>query len=180
VICLHVASTGGHPDIPNDVRFYPLRATLFGELSMIACAEWLWSRYPVKYPSLKIAMSEGGIGWVAMILDRLDNITDRGDMGLMLEDGDSRDRGDLPFPDGFDPENGLRPADPSTIDTRNRIGIENIMLEVDYPHSDTTWPNTQAIIEKAWGHLPVDDLRKMTHLNAANLFRHPLPPTCFP
>ena len=133
---------------------------------MIACAEWLWSGYPVKYPSLKIAMSEGGIGWVAMILDRLDNITDRGDMGLMLEDGDSRDRSNLPFPDGFDPENGLRPAevlkrnfwfctidDPSTIDTRNRIGTENIMLEVDYPHSDTTWPNTQAVIEKAWGHL---------------------------
>ncbi len=193
VICLHVASTGGHPDIPNDVQFYPLRATLFGELSMIACAEWLWSRYPVKYPSLKIAMSEGGIGWVAMMLDRLDNITDRGDMGLMLENGDTRDRSDLPFPDGFDPKNGLRPAevlkrnfwfctidDPSTIDTRNRIGTENIMVEVDYPHSDSTWPNTQEVIEKAWGHLPLEDLRKMTHLNAARLFRHPLPPTCYP
>lgn len=193
VICLHVASTGGHFDIPNDVEFYPLRATLFGELSMIACAEWLWSRYPVTYPSLKIAMSEGGIGWVAMMLDRLDNLTDRADMGLMLDDTDIRDRSGLPFPDGYDWNTGLRPAevlmrnfwfctidDPSTIDTRERIGVDHIMVEVDYPHSDSTWPNTQAVLKKAWGHLPVEDLRKMTHLNAARLFRHPLPATCVP
>jgi hypothetical protein len=127
------------------------------------------------------------------LLDRLDNLTDRADMGLMFNDADIRDRSALPFPDGFDPKTGLRPAevlkrnfwfctidDPSTIDTRDRIGTDNIMLEVDYPHSDSTWPNTQAVIEKAWGHLPVEDLRKMTHLNAARLFRHPLPPTCLP
>lgn len=193
VICLHVASTGGHPDISNEVRNYPLRATLFGELSLIACAEWLWSQYPVRYPSLKIAMSEGGIGWVAMMLDRLDSITDRADMGLMPDNADIRDRSGLPFPEGFDPVTGLRPAevlkrnfwfctidDPSTIDTRDRIGTENIMLEVDYPHSDSTWPDTQEIIAKAWGHLPLEDLRKMTHLNAAHLFRQPLPPRCLP
>jgi hypothetical protein len=33
--------------------------------------------------------------------------------------------------------------DPSTIDTRYRIGVENIMAEVDYPHGDSTWPDTQ-------------------------------------
>ena len=60
-------------------------------------------------------MSEGGIGWVAMLLDRLDNMVDRSGYGLGWE---------------------LRPAevlqrnfwfctldDPSTIDTRHRIGI---------------------------------------------------------
>ena len=33
-------------------------------------------------PNLKIAMSEGGIGWVAMLLYRLDNIIDRSGYGL--------------------------------------------------------------------------------------------------
>ena len=32
------------------------------------------------------------------------------------------------------------------------------MVEVDYPHGDSTWPDTQDVIERCWGHLPVEDL----------------------
>ena len=70
--------------------------------------------------------------------------------------------------------------DPSTIDTRHRIGIDHIMVEVDYPHGDSTWPDTQDVIERCWGHLPVDELRKLTHENAARLYRWPLPDTVVP
>jgi hypothetical protein len=149
--------------------------TLFGSIALTACAEWLWSAWMVRYPELKIAMSEGGIGWVAMLLDRLDNLVDRS--GYLAE--------------GYGKDN--RPAevlkrnfwfctidDPSTIDTRYRIGVENIMIETDYPHGDGTWPETQLVIEKYWGHLPVEELRLMTHANAARLFRHPLPAVTLP
>ncbi len=124
----------------------------------------------VKYPELKIAMSEGGLGWVAMLVDRLDFLVDRSEY----------------LSNGYGPDN--RPADvlrrnfwfctiddPSTIDTRYGIGVENVMLEVDYPHGDSTWPHTQQMIEKCWGHIPDDELQLMTHLNAAKLFRQPLP-----
>ena len=37
--------------------------------------------------------------------------------------------------------------DPSTISTRDAIGVENIMFETDYPHGDGTWPDTQAVFE---------------------------------
>jgi hypothetical protein len=117
-------------------------------------------------------MSEGGIGWVAMLLDRLDNIIDRSGYGL-----------------GWDE----RPADvlqrnfwfcslddPSTIDTRHRIGVENIMVETDYPHGDGTWPDVQEVIHEAWGHIPDDELRMMCSENAAKLFRHPLPEKVMP
>jgi predicted TIM-barrel fold metal-dependent hydrolase len=173
VISLHVGSSG-MADFPLGAPSIQLGATLFGQLSLTACAEWIWSGWAVKYPDLKVAMSEGGIGWVAMLIDRLENIVDRSGYGL----------------DGF---GGLRPADvlrrnfwfctiddPSTIDTRHTIGIEHVMLETDYPHGDGTWPDTQAVIERYWGHLPVDDLRKMTHQNAAALYRHPLPPNPVP
>jgi predicted TIM-barrel fold metal-dependent hydrolase len=172
VISIHVASTGGYPSPPN-APFLQLGATLFGQLSLAACAEWLWSGFAVRYPNLKIAMSEGGIGWVAMLLDRLDNIVDRSGYGLSSWD--------------------IRPADvlqrnfwfctlddPSTIDTRYRIGVDRIMLEVDYPHGDGTWPDTQSVIEKYWGHIPDDELRMMCCENAAKLFRHPLPATVLP
>jgi len=171
VISLHVGSSG-MADMPADSPMIQLGATLFGQMSLSACAEWVWSGYAVRYPELKIAMSEGGIGWVAMLLDRLDNIVDRSGYGL-----------------GWD----IRPAevmkrnfwfctidDPSTIDTRDRIGVDHVMVETDYPHGDGTWPDTQEVIAKCWGHLPIDDLRLMTHRNAAALYRHPLPAECLP
>ena len=70
--------------------------------------------------------------------------------------------------------------DPSTIDTRDAIGVDHIMVETDYPHGDGTWPDTQAVIEQYWGDLPVEELRKITHQNAAKLYRHPLPEVCLP
>jgi predicted TIM-barrel fold metal-dependent hydrolase len=174
VISLHVGSSG-MPDLPPDGPLVALGATLFGQMSLTACAEWLWSGLPVRFGDLRIAMSEGGIGWVAMLLDRLDNIVDRSGYG--------RDYA----------ASGLRPADvlqrnfwfctiddPSTIDTRHRIGIDHIMVEVDYPHGDSTWPDTQDVIERCWGHLPVEELRKLTHENAARLYRWPLPATVVP
>jgi predicted TIM-barrel fold metal-dependent hydrolase len=173
VISLHVGSSGMYP-MPPGSPMMQLGATMFGQMSLSACAEWLWSACAVRFPTLKIAMSEGGIGWVAMLIDRLDNIVDRSGYGL----------------DGFE---GMRPADvlrrnfwfctiddPSTICTRHTIGIDHVMLEVDYPHGDGTWPDTQAVVERYWGDLPADELRKLCSQNAAALYRHPLPEHVLP
>jgi len=48
-------------------------------------------------------------------------------------------------------------------------------VESDYPHADSTWPDTQIVLEKNFGHLPDDELRMVAAGNAAKLFRHPLP-----
>jgi predicted TIM-barrel fold metal-dependent hydrolase len=70
--------------------------------------------------------------------------------------------------------------DASTICTRHRIGVENILFESDYPHGDGTWPDTQAVIERVLGTLPVEEIRQITHGNAAKLYRHPLPAVVLP
>jgi predicted TIM-barrel fold metal-dependent hydrolase len=170
VICLHVGSSGladMAPDAPHQ-----LTATLFGQMSLTACAEWLWSGLPLRYPGVKIAMSEGGVGWVAMLLDRLDNIVDRSGYGQGWAER---------------PSDVLRRNfwfctldDPSTIETRHHIGVDHIMVEVDYPHGDGTWPDTQATIESCWGHIDTDELRAMCCENAARLYRHPLPEVVLP
>jgi predicted TIM-barrel fold metal-dependent hydrolase len=173
VVCLHVGSSG-MGDIPPgcDRAVMPLVATLFSQLSLQACTEWLWAGWSVRFPELQVAMAEGGIGWVAMLLDRLENIVDRSGYGL-----------------GWDerPADVLRRSfwfctidDPSTIDTRHAIGIGHIMVEVDYPHGDSTWPDTQTVIERAWGHLPAVERRMLCCENAAALFRHPLPEVVLP
>ena len=54
------------------------------------------------------------------------------------------------------------------------------MVESDYPHADSTWPNCQDTLQAKLGHLSDDVIRKLTHENAARLFRHPLPDVCLP
>ena len=168
VICLHVGSSGIADTAPGAPP--GARAALFGQLALTSCAEWVWSGWPLRYPNLKVALSEGGVGWAAMLLDRFDFMADRGEYMSNGYGGDVR------------PADVMRRNfwfctidDPSTIDTRHRIGVENVMIEVDYPHGDSTWPDTQGVIERCWGHIPENELRLMTHANAAELFRHPLP-----
>ena len=80
VLNLHVGSSG-FAQMPPGAPMLELGATLFGRWPSSSCAEWLWSGWPAKYPELKIAMSEGGIGWVAGLIDRLDNIMSRSGYG---------------------------------------------------------------------------------------------------
>ena len=58
---------------------------------------------------------------------------------------------------------------------RHRIGVENILVESDYPHADSTWPDTQAVLERTLGAVPVDEAASITWRNASRLFRHPVP-----
>ena len=59
---------------------------------------------------------------------------------------------------------------------RETVGIDHITFESDYPHGDGTWPDTQHVFADVFGGLTVDEIAKISHENAAKLFRHPLPP----
>jgi predicted TIM-barrel fold metal-dependent hydrolase len=173
VINVHIGSSGLY-NAPEGAPV-ALTAAMFGQMSMASCAEWLFSDYPWRFPDLKIAMSEGGIGWVAMLMDRLDNIVEKSGYGInekYLKEPPAQVLKEHFWFCALD--------DPSTIDTRHRIGVENILVEVDFPHGDGTWPNTQHEIQKLWGHIPPAEVRKMCCENAAALYRHPLPETVLP
>ncbi len=147
-----------------------LGSTLFQAMAFQSCTEWLWSGWPARYPDLKIAMSEGGIAWVAGLIDRLDNIMARSGYGAGWPDAT------------ISPSDCLRRNfwfcmidDPSTLSTRDAIGVENILFESDYPHGDGTWPDTQEVMQRLLGGLPDEEIRMIAHENAAKLYRHPLP-----
>ncbi len=65
--------------------------------------------------------------------------------------------------------------DPSTLSTRHVVGVDHITFETDYPHGDGTWPDSQRVFADVFGGLPADEVAKISHENAAALFRHPLP-----
>jgi predicted TIM-barrel fold metal-dependent hydrolase len=171
VFCLHTGASSWAP-LPSPAPPFELLPTLFPVNALIAAAEWLWSGVPLRYPDLAVAMSEGGIGWVPMLIDRVDYVLSHSASGSESS----------AWPSDLLPSEVLRRNfwfctidDPSVIDVRHRIGIDHIMVESDYPHADSTWPDTQALLQKTLGHLPAGELRKIACENAAGLFRHPLP-----
>jgi hypothetical protein len=64
--------------------------------------------------------------------------------------------------------------DKSNFRLRDRIGVDNIMVESDYPHMDGTWPDTQEVIGDQLVGFSAEEIRKVTWENAARLFRHPV------
>ena len=73
VVCLHTGASSWAP-LPSPSPPFELLPTLFPVNALIAAAEWLWSGVPLRFPRLAVAMSEGGIGWVPMLLDRVDYV----------------------------------------------------------------------------------------------------------
>jgi predicted TIM-barrel fold metal-dependent hydrolase len=135
-----------------------------------AAADLLWSPVLRKFPSLRVALSEGGIGWIPYFLDRVDWIYQRHhrwtgqDFGDMLPSQLFRERIVTCFID-----------DPSGVENRHRVGVDTICWESDYPHSDSTWPVSPETLAKSLD--PLDDLTRaevdaITHLNAMRHFRY--------
>lgn len=174
VLCLHVGSSGMLPLPPDGPRFEK-NVTLFPALSLLACVEWLWSGVPARYPDLKIALSEGGIGWVPMLMDRLDFMAGHAGRTADYERWVGKRTPAEVLAENFW---FCSLDDPSALRLLDRIGEDHVMVEMDYPHSDTTWPDTQEALRAAFSAVPsLSDaqIAKLTHANAAELFRQPLP-----
>jgi predicted TIM-barrel fold metal-dependent hydrolase len=171
VVCLHTGASSWAP-LPSPDPPFELLPTLFPVNALVAAGEWLWSGVPLRFPRLAIAMSEGGIGWIPMPMDRADYVLSHSAAGSESS----------AWPSSMKPSEVLRRNfwycsidDPSSVNMRDVIGIDHIMVESDYPHADSSWPDTQAVFASNWGGLPESERRAIAGSNAARLFRHPLP-----
>ena len=113
------------------------------QISAITAQDLLFGPTLRKFPDLRVALSEGGIGWVPFYLDRIDrHWTNQS----WLHNGDEFG-GKLPSEVFRDHILACFITDPSGLDARHRIGMDIIAWECDYPHTDTTWPESP---EFAW------------------------------
>jgi predicted TIM-barrel fold metal-dependent hydrolase len=173
VVCLHTGSSGWAP-LPSPDPPFELFPTLFPACALVAATDWLWSGVCQRFPGLRVAFSEGGIGWVAMLADRADYVLDHSASGSESVSW----KGDLK-PSEVMARNFWFCSidDPSSVDAVvARIGPGHLTVESDYPHADSTWPHTQKAVEENFGRLGTDVLRKVSFENAAALFGVPFPP----
>jgi predicted TIM-barrel fold metal-dependent hydrolase len=163
VVCMHLGSDShpllASPDAPHNVQttLAPM-STIYGAVDLI------WSHVFRTYP-VKVALSEGGIGWIPWLLERIDHsltahsFTKQNFAGKKPSDV-FREHIITCFID-----------DPHGVKARHEIGVESICVEVDYPHSDSTWPNSPELMLKDFVGVPDDEIDQMTHLNAMHHFQ---------
>jgi predicted TIM-barrel fold metal-dependent hydrolase len=169
VVCLHVGSSGTSPATAPDAPSDTVGVLFFG-YAMFAAVDWLYSLIPVRFPDLRICLSEGGIGWVAGLIDRLEHVRMYDSMYGTWND----------VPDS--PADVFRRNfwfcaidDPSAYRQLDVMGAGNVMVESDYPHADSTWPNTQQMLREHLAGVPDDAVERITWRNASELFRHEVP-----
>jgi predicted TIM-barrel fold metal-dependent hydrolase len=134
------------------------------DVSQLALTEWLCSGVLARYPRLRLAFSESQIGWVPYVLERIDKVYTHetyAQFPTSITQPPSTYMDGRVFLTFFDDETGVR--------EREAIGIDQIAFEVDYPHQDTTWPNTHLAVEKMAKLMNAPELDKVLRRNALTM-----------
>jgi len=177
VVSMHVGSSSQVPQIAPDSPFMANLA--WGAIRTSgAMLSWLFSGMFTRYPGLKIALSEGEIGWMPYFLERAEQVLDkqrfwvqRG-VTFMEHAGTDVDLNTINIRELFrDHVFGCFIEDYHGIASIGEIGEDNIMCETDYPHSDSTWPNCINVVKKLIGDLSPEVQYKLLRGNAEKLYR---------
>ena len=177
VVSMHVGSSSQVPQIAPDSPFMANLA--WGAVRTSgAMLAWLFSGMFTRFPGLKIALSEGEIGWMPYFLERAEQGLDqqrfwvqRG-VQFMEHATTDVDLNTINIRELFrDHVFGCFIEDYHGIASIGDIGEDNIMCETDYPHSDSTWPNCITVVKKLIGDLSPEVQYKILRGNAEKLYR---------
>jgi predicted TIM-barrel fold metal-dependent hydrolase len=164
VVCMHIGSSSEliitSMDAPIDCLI-----TLSPINIVQAATDIVWSPVLRKFPDLKIALSEGGIGWIPYFKERVDYNYRRHHAWT------GQDFGDRKPSEVFD-EQVLTCFidDHFGVASRDFLNMDNVMWECDYPHSDSTWPIAPEEIVTHFDDVADHDVDRITHLNAMTHF----------
>jgi predicted TIM-barrel fold metal-dependent hydrolase len=180
VVCTHIGSSSRLPKTAPDsalissVALAPLNA-------LTNLVDWIFSGMLVRHPNLKLALSEGGIGWIPYVLERCayslerhrhwagrDDATFKGDTVTGLGNEYLRDLDvhalfrDHVFGCFIDDQFGAQNLD--------AIGVDNVMAETDYPHTDSSWPHSMGGLRRLLEGRSAEDVWKVLQGNARRVF----------
>jgi len=166
VVCMHIGSSSQlvitAPDAPIDCLI-----TLSPINIVQAATDLVWSPMLRKFPDLRVALSEGGIGWIPYFKERIDYQFRQHHLWT------GQDFGDRMPSEVFD-EHILTCFidDRFGVANRDSLNIDHVMWECDYPHSDSTWPFSPEQIAEHFVGVCDLDVDRMTHLNAMRNFSY--------
>jgi predicted TIM-barrel fold metal-dependent hydrolase len=166
VVCMHIGSSSElvitSPDAPMDCLI-----TLTPMNIVKAATDLVWSPVLRSFPDLKVALSEGGIGWIPYFLERIDYNYDRHHAWTGQDYGNE-------LPSEVFNRNVLTCFidDHFGVASRDYLEMDNVMWECDYPHSDSTWPTAPETLSANLSGISDSDLDRITHLNAMRHFHY--------
>jgi len=117
-----------------------------------------------RHPGLRLVLAEADTGWLPHFLERLD----RGHRRYGPQQGI-----DLPLlPSAYFRRqvSATFINDRVGVFTRELVGVDNLMWSSDYPHTDSTWPNSREVIARDFEGVPAEQRHKMVYSNAAALY----------
>ena len=164
VINMHIGSSSRMPATSPDAPA-AVQATLSFNQGMASMADWIFSGILPRHPNLKLAYSEAQMGWIPYALERAKSVWEqfRGwafDPAVISEEPAfyfHRQIYACFFRDDF----GLKNI--------TDIGVDNIVFETDYPHSDSTWPDTERFVREMTAELDDETLYKIIRGNAIKM-----------
>ena len=142
-LCMHIGSSSTNPAASPDAPA-GVGGTLAFNNSMASLADWLFSGNLIKFPNLKLAYSEGQIGWIPYALERADTVWEHHDSWQHSKELVPNPPSTYYFGRIF----GCFTADHHGLHSLTEVGEDNICFETDYPHTDTTWPTSKEYVEK--------------------------------
>jgi uncharacterized protein len=118
-----------------------------------------------RHPGLRVVIAESGIGWIPYFLERMESVCDKQakSLGTTLERRPSEI-----FRSQF---YATFQEDVSGIALRHSIGVGQIMWATDYPHSETTWPNSMEAAKKTFADVSEDETRRIVADNCRELYK---------
>jgi len=175
---------------PNP-RVGPVLMQLAGQTTLV---EWIYSGNFERFPNLKVALSENGIGWIPSVLavadwlmemsrSRVTSAFDAENNPLLNEEARSlakitlegraqkqlKER--LPSEIFRDHIYGCFIHDPVGLRLLDWIGADNVMIETDFPHNATWYPNSMQKAQESLAGLPDDVRHKILRGNAERVFQ---------
>lgn len=117
-----------------------------------------------RFPQLRYGSIESGVGWMSWMAQYMDDIYDNQRHWLQL---DLKER-----PSFYMDQNVYASfiRDPVGVKNRDLPGGRNIMWSTDYPHSETTWPESQKNLQRHFSGLTEAEMRPIVRDNAIRFF----------
>lgn len=136
-VSMHIGSSSSMPATSADA---PLATSmsLYAQNAEGSLADWVFSGTLQRFEAIKIAYAESQVGWMPFQIERMDSVFREGRGGV---------GGSGPLPSEivrgrvygciFDDLVGLR--------QRHDVGVDQILFETDFPHSDGTFPHSRKV-----------------------------------